>query len=753
MATNRTDEELDRLGSSANRTSQQTDRLTRALDRAGSAFGGIIRGAPQTLGDFTEGLTKLIGTGGPVNDAMKFADGYVGVWQELTRGGVNFGNQLDRMIISAGAANIRLDMLAKITRDSGGAIAGLGLTANQGLTNFLSRQGSFFRDQERQFGGVQRRLLALGLTTQDINDRFLQFDTIDAIRGRRVALQEEQRINQATQFAEEMDRLAKLTGKQADQLAADAVELSRQGNIYARTRQLPEKTREVFQNTIQQLKEIGPAFGSLATDILTRGFIDPNDPAVLMLNSFAPELVNTLYEARRAQQRNDFEEAVRLRDLAAVQAAQVRDNTGLINQAVLGTATSLTRGAQDIYTGMNSSAQALRLEEIGRNFQSSMGRAATSADELAKYLNGVLEQEKKLQLEGVDSQKIIRAYNEALIGLQALSRTVQERTVTGFANMGTAVSDTIIRAIRSTDVRSMTDAALSELTGAIDWWTARDTDIVDRIRDRQEALSTLAQTTTDEEAAAKLLDYSSQIGAIAAQLNDPTSGMTTEQARSRLYELDQESRQIRTPEMTVHADNVNISRTGRITEAIRQGAASGASEGGRQGNNIGTLGRTGSFFANFGPGTNVRLHGVEGVFRPNHIEDIMEKSSRGTINAMINDMLGRGLNQNQVASVEISQAFRNITSSLDGRLNTLRANISKDIRETSPVNTEMIAEQLNTALGSMPANMRKAFEDALGNTIKSPIEQLVAVSSMGTQYQEKVYKNTRGISQDYLRGA
>lgn len=741
--TDRTEEQLDRLGNSADRASGSAGRLSRALERAGSAFGGVLRGAPQSLSEFSDGVSKLFNGNGSVTRAMEFAEGYIGVWQELTRSGFNFGNELDRMAISAGQANMRLDDLAKIAQTNGQTIAGMGATAEQGISNFLARQGSFFRNQERQFDGVQRRLMALGLTTSDINERFLQFDTIQTVRNRRLSMSEDQRINQATAFAEEMDRLARLTGKQADQLAAEAVQLERNGQVYARAQMLPEETRDAFRSTIQQLQEVGPQFGNMARDILSRGFIDPNDPAVVMLQSFAPDLVNTLYAAREAQQRGDAAEATRLRDLAAIQAAQVRQSNDYLQQAALGSATIYTQGAADTITSMNESAQALRLAEIGDQFQTSMGRAATSADELARYLNGVLEAERRLQLEGVDSQQVIRAYNEALITLQSMARRVQERTISGIADAATSVSGTAISTIRQTDIPSAVDEILGQAEGILRYYSARESDLAGIIQQRQQALATMAETATGQEQV-DLLDQSRRLGEV---VTDMRNGLSSEEARRRAAEIDTAAREIRTQNMTVHADNVRLSEGIEQRTSVLREAVSG------QHNSIGTLGRTGSFFADFGSGTNVQLHGIEGVFRPNHIEDIMERSARGTISALVDQLNSSTGRSDATSSATLTGSIRNITTTLNGRLNTLTANISRDIRETNTISPEMIGEQMRTALANMPTDMKRAFEDALSNTLRQPIEQLVSVSTRGTEYQERVYKNTRGISQDYLRGA
>jgi hypothetical protein len=246
----------------------------------------------------------------------------------------------------------------------------------------------------------------------------------------------------------------------------------------------------------------------------------------------------------------------------------------------------------------------------------------------------------------------------------------------------------------------------------------------------------------------ELFDVESQLGTPGL---DPTE---QEELRLRSQELQDAIKAIRAEQLAIDATNAEInindadaSRINRVPGSQPTNPGSGDGH-----NSIGTFGRSGSFFADFGSGTNVQLHGIEGVFRPEHIEDIMSRSARGTIGELVKQITSSGFGNDRTISTLVS-SVRNVTTSVDGRLNTIRANISRDMRQSQTGNPEMVADQISLALGKMPDDMRKAFEDALGSTIKLPIEQLVAVSTRSTDYQERVYKNTRGISQDYMRGA
>ena len=749
MTTERTDEDLNRLGGAARDARPSLTALGRAADRAGTAFGAIIRGAPKSLGEFTDGITQLIGVGKPVSEAMKFAESYIGVWQGLTEYGVNFGNQLDEMIIQTGRANMRMEDLTRVVQASSRDLAGLGVTANQGIQGFLARQGQFYEQQITDYNGVQRRLLALGLTTDDINERFLQFEMMSTIRNRNEVLESSQRNQLAGEFAEEMDRLAKLTGQQADKLAKEQMELQRQGNIYAAQMELPASTQQQLITTIGRMNDFGESIGNVSTDILTRGFIDPNDPAALAIQSFGGDMIETLYAARAAMQRGDAAEARRLEGIAAEQAAALRTNRDFLQMARLGGATEFTRGIQRVVTELNTSGQALSQSNIRRRL-SEEGLAET-AENMSAMRERIIQEQRAAQTKPTESNAIINGYNELLIELQGLARGAQEPTVRAFTNIGNAAMEEIRTSIRGADIGAAVTSAISDTFGAFGLLNRGGQDFSASMQDVQSEFAAAARRADQQGNREEAVRLQRQAEEAARIRSDLMSGSISEsEARSRITELGN---------AFSSTGPISITSSGRANvvienlDSINGFNRGNTPEGGAAGNNIGTLGRTGSFFANFGPGTNVRLHGVEGVFRPNHIEEIMERSSRGTVQALVNDITNRGFSGSDIGAAELMGITRNITSSLDGRLNTLRATISSDIRETQTISPEMIGEQIRTAFASMPADMRRAFEDALSNTLKSPMEQLVSVSTRSTEYQERVYKNTRGISQDYLRGA
>lgn len=740
--TERTDEDIDRLGESSRGAAGSVTALGAAADRVGTAFGGLIRGAPKTLSEFTDGVTRIIGVGGPVATAMKFAEGYIGVWQGLTQYGVNFGNELDEMIIKTGQANMRMEDLARVVQQSSIDLAGFGGSANQGLQEFLAAQGRFYASQERDYSGVQMRLMNLGLTTDDINERFLTFDMLTNIRNRRQILTDDQRNQQAAQFAEEMDRLARLTGKQADELAREQLELQRQGNIYAAQMLLPEATQGQLVDTITRMNAFGDTVGNVTTDILTRGFIDPNDPAALALQSFAPDLINTLYAARAAMQRGDRDEARRLEGIAAEQASAFRQNRDAAQLAVNAGATDISNGLKTIFTELNTSSEALSQGAILARLASE--NLEPTYENIARMRARVIEEERNAQLTPGAGNQMVQTYNELMMELQAVARTAQESTVRGFTGIFESAADDLSDAIQNVNWQQHIDSAFNAVFGAYAFATRGD--------DLASSLQRYQQVLADE--SARLEREGDTTGADLATRQAETANELLQRLNAGADPNEIRQEMMRLAE-TIRANNVTISaRSVSVTSSAVQEALP-AQPTTQQPQSIGTLGNFNRLFRDFGTESLVPLHGLEAVMTPEQVGSIMEQSAQGTLRGLANALA----NEVQPATNAIMERgftaqTRTIGSNIDSMLNTLRRSIRTG---TSTENTANVSEEVRTvvaeALTTMPRDMRRAFEEALGNTIKSPIEQLASMSNRSAEYQERIYKNTRGISGDLLRGA
>ena len=142
-----------------NLNSGALSRVNSALDSLGGIVGALVKGAPQSFGEI---LDKIPGLDGKVAQSMKFAEGYIGVWQGLTRSGVNFNNEIDEMILATGRANIQLEQLSRMVQESGAAFAAIGGIAQSGVDSFLASQTIFNAEVNGTFNPLRVQLERLG---------------------------------------------------------------------------------------------------------------------------------------------------------------------------------------------------------------------------------------------------------------------------------------------------------------------------------------------------------------------------------------------------------------------------------------------------------------------------------------------------------------------------------------------------------------------------------------------------------------
>lgn len=733
---------------SVNKNTDAFNKNRAAVDKLTTAFGktvtGILQGAPKSFSDAAGPILKAFGgAGDTIASVMAGAEAYVGVWRDLTTRGINFGNELDTMSITAGRANLRLEDLATLAGENAQVFAQLGNTANQGINTFLSRQGVFLQATNGDFLKLRERLELLGMTTDTINERFLQYDAIANVNNIRSNKFDRIRNMRAAEFAEEMDKLSRLTGEQADALAAERADISRQGNIFAFAQSVDEQVRDEVAGTVQRLGKMGGTIGNLATDIITRGFPNPDDPAVMALHSFAPELVQTLHGIRAAAQAGNEAEAKRLQDVAVQQAAALRTNTDVLNMAILGGVNEYTQGLMNIVSDLNKSAEALTTDELIEKFKQQNPGLEASADALAKFRNELIQAEKDMQLTPgtTGGEKALNAYIDGLRTLQFTAATLQTETLKRiFTNIGD-ISELVAKQAEGVDVSEMVKMAINTSEGALmnlaptigmsdeekELFIAQRNAIIKANELELAAESALAKGNKDE--SDKLTNQAQEI-LKAVDLPDTTASAIKELISSANQSI---ANAIEADLVTLNAENVIID--GDMNDEIIQNIIEKLK---LNKFSTGTMGATGQLFKNFGKETFAALHGLEAVVTPSQMQDIVRNSAMGALQAAQASYADQGVANNG-------------TAMLNGMLNTIKTTIGDGGANNNQANASL--EALKTAIMNLPGNMRGPMEEALNNTLSQPLTQLVDTSKQNVDMSDRIRKGFTTLSGDYMRGA
>ena len=707
-----------------NLNSGALSRVNSALDSLGGIVGALVKGAPQSFGEI---LDKIPGLDGKVAQSMKFAEGYIGVWQGLTRSGVNFNNEIDEMILATGRANIQLEQLSRMVSESGGAFAAIGGIAQSGVDQFLASQTVFNAEVNGTFNPLRVQLDRLGYTSDTIAESFLAYDQIQAISGirdRRVGFE---RNRAATDFAKTMDELARLTGKQIKQLEKEAAEISRQGNIFAFSAGLDTSVKDELRNGLQELNEVAPVVKDFATDLITRGFPNPNDPAMMALNAAAPELRESLLAARDAFLSGDETRAQILMDNAVGEAKMLRQNQFLIRQAMLGGATEITGASMDIVTQLNNgiavggeAVQAYAAKMFGVDFDQVTGDQMREAQD-KMIAENIIAQEK-------GSEGILDAYLGSMRTVQSLAMEMQESVVNGmFSTLEKGIDK--FQAYIDTKLSLANiynegmDGLLREILGDANSTRAGANVVMERAQQAINALTRRATALSDEDNPEAMTKVQEILSTLETNMQRLSTNANDDDARASIRQLTSAiSRMITETNPDVNS-TLTPAQLEKLMESILAMPVPEYSTG--------TMGQEGKLFQNFGSETLAKLHGLEAVVTPDQMQSIVSQSALGAVQGMSSAM----------------NESRNTSTTLQGMLNTIRT-IPAQVQQPEQIQNETNVEEM---MNNLTRQLKAPLEEAMQSTLVPKLEQLVSVSTQNVEMSNKVRKGISGLDGDMLR--
>ncbi len=707
-----------------NLNSGALSRVNSALDSLGGIVGALVKGAPQSFGEI---LDKIPGLDGKVAQSMKFAEGYIGVWQGLTRSGVNFNNEIDEMILATGRANIQLEQLSRMVSESGGAFAAIGGIAQSGVDQFLASQTVFNAEVNGTFNPLRVQLDRLGYTSDTIAESFLAYDQIQAVSGirdRRVGFE---RNRAATDFAKTMDELARLTGKQIKQLEKEAAEISRQGNIFAFSAGLDTSVKDELRNGLQELNEVAPVVKDFATDLITRGFPNPNDPAMMALNAAAPELRESLLAARDAFLSGDETRAQILMDNAVGEAKMLRQNQFLIRQAMLGGATEITGASMDIVTQLNNgiavggeAVQAYAAKMFGVDFDQVTGDQMREAQD-KMIAENIIAQEK-------GSEGILDAYLGSMRTVQSLAMEMQESVVNGmFSTLEKGIDK--FQAYIDTKLSLANiynegmDGLLREILGDANSTRAGANVVMERAQQAINALTRRATALSDEDNPEAMTKVQEILSSLETNMQRLSTNANDDDARASIRQLTSAiSRMITETNPDVNS-TLTPAQLEKLMESILAMPVPEYSTG--------TMGQEGKLFQNFGSETLAKLHGLEAVVTPDQMQSIVSQSALGAVQGMSSAM----------------NESRNTSTTLQGMLNTIRT-IPAQVQQPEQIQNETNVEEM---MNNLTRQLKAPLEEAMQSTLVPKLEQLVSVSTQNVEMSNKVRKGISGLDGDMLR--
>ena len=236
-------------GGGAGQTLQQSGKGLKDIDAAATK-------AAESLNPF--GL-KLKSGGEYAADGLKAiknaVDDGMGTWRDLSKSGVSFNNDIIGMTTAAAGSRLPLADFASVVKDNAANFAGLGGSVTRGAEAFAKMSKGFFES------GATDNLKQLGYSSKDLNEML----ALQAISVRGIVKNDEERnrvaFEGANKLATEMDAMAKLTGKsrevQMEAMKKQQTDMQFEASIRLKAMEIadPVKRAEFETNARDQLRK------------------------------------------------------------------------------------------------------------------------------------------------------------------------------------------------------------------------------------------------------------------------------------------------------------------------------------------------------------------------------------------------------------------------------------------------------------------------------------------------------------------
>lgn len=286
------------------------------LAKDSKAFAGSLMNTSSRVSDVTGAFTQL-GRNIPLLSGV-FKDGingFVGyleesydVYSQLSKVGSGASGSLMDLRMMAADARLGLDSFAGLVQRNSELLAGFAGGVEGGTRHIAALGSAMFET------GVVDQFMMLGYSVEEANEFVLKNTALTRRQAFLENMTAQEQVAQAASLAKNMQIMAKLTGKQADQLADELQAQLADGSVRAKLRMLEKQgitnATESFAGVMSGMQGASSAQKLAMKEIMTLGA--PVSDAAKNFVAANQEAANLMYGAKRAVEAGDPEGAKKL---------------------------------------------------------------------------------------------------------------------------------------------------------------------------------------------------------------------------------------------------------------------------------------------------------------------------------------------------------------------------------------------------------------------------------------------------------
>jgi len=610
-----TEERLRALGNAAEQTAeQQRTSGSRAGTLIGNLFADLANSVTATAGNLVKfGTAAVMGKAKIEDFFMAFKDLPFGLgsvaqglaslakaqmeslnsFRDLTRNGINFGESLAKLRNDSITLGLELGQFVSIMKENSETFRFMGTSANDGAKNFRNLNLELVRND--------RGLKNLGFGFEDLNKiTGMYARSINGISQGQ--LQDYNKLGESVAaYGKELDLISRLTGKSREQIAKELEEAQAEANFQAYMTTLTTEQQEKLATALNEAGKVG---GKGLQDVVKAQAmgISVQTEAGKTISSMASQ-TSQMYRDRTNQAMDTSIKADQFRSQSASAMAKAT-HMAAEEQRRLGKTLAIV--------GMQGGAMAEHMSALAKNtIEVNKRGGETLAQTDARYRQE-LENQKTDQAR-VDSDR-------------AAAQNMEDAMRRFNAEMN----------------RIMPMLVDKLLVPAMNWFSANSGTISSAILKGAQMLTDFLTNLTSESGRKKILDD------IAKFIKETFVPIAKEIGNGIVSSIGD---YLRNNSATV------LGTTGMVGGAAiggaiggLPGAALGAGIGGIgglliaalsklfEGRDSGTYGATGKLFEDFGQGTPIIAHGIEGVFKPDQIQALMSGSAASGVREAVDSL-------------------------------------------------------------------------------------------------------------------
>jgi hypothetical protein len=274
---------------------KQNDKMLEIGKKLGDSFVGLGKAAFEGQGSISAFTNNIKGLG----TLGQRLDVNIETFRQLSQTGANFGQSIVQLRTAAANAALPLDDFAQLIGKNSQSISALFGSTTVGAQR-IAELGRITREV-----GIDR-LAPLGFTVDEINETLLLNLESQRRTGVLANLTDRQRTQSAIRFAEELDRLAKLTGQQRDELRAQIEQQQSNERFQAALQGATEETRTRLQGFAATVGNIAPGLNEGFQDLIANAGVPVTESALALVQnipeaqSIIRSLINGTVSAEQA---------------------------------------------------------------------------------------------------------------------------------------------------------------------------------------------------------------------------------------------------------------------------------------------------------------------------------------------------------------------------------------------------------------------------------------------------------------------